>query len=67
MTYGGHHATLEVTILISYKLCDLQDIMPRQMSPLLFPTQSVPGEAEEFPRGGKYSKVVPLPKFLAYL
>ena len=41
--------------------------MPRQRSPLSFPTQPLPKEAEDFPRGGKYPKDVPMAKFLAYL
>ena len=61
------HATPEVTNLTSYNLCDLWDTMPCQRSPLSFLTQLVPGEAEGFPRGGKYPKDLPLPTFLVYL
>ena len=55
------------SLLSSHNLCDLRDTMPRQRSPLSFPTQPLPKEAEDFPRGGKYPKDVPMAKFLAYL
>ena len=32
----------------------------------VLPTQPLPRESEDFPRGGKYPKDVPLPKYLAY-
>ena len=33
----------------------------------VLPTQPLPTETEDFSRGGKYSKDVPLPTFLDYL
>ena len=54
----GHHATPEVTTLISYNFCDLWDTMPCEKSPLSFPTQPIPREAEDFPRGGNHPKDV---------
>ena len=41
-------------------MCDLRDTMPGQISPTLLPT-----EAEGFPRGGSYSKDIPLLTCLA--
>ena len=47
-------------------LCDLRDAMSRHWSPSTFhPT--LPIEAEDFPRGAKYPKDVPLPTFLVFL
>ena len=63
----GHHATSEVTTLISYNLCSLRDTVPRQKSPLSFPTQAVPREVEDFRILCKYHRNVLLPTFLAYL
>ena len=57
----------EVPTPISYNHCGLRDAMPRQNAPVSFPTQPIPRKAEDFPRGGKYSKDVPLPTLLAYL
>ena len=42
--------------------CDLRDAMPRQRSLSL-----IPREAEDFPRGDKRFKHVPLPTYLIYL
>ena len=67
LSLRGHHATPGVTTLISYNSCDLQDTMPRQRSPLSFHAQSILRGAEDFPRGGKYSKDLPLPTSLASL
>ena len=64
---AGHHVISEVITVISYNLCDLQDITPHQRSPLSFSFQLVPRVAQNFPRGGKYSKDVLLPTFLVYL
>ena len=45
---------------------DSQEAMPRHWSPSTsHPT--LPRESEDFSRGGKYAKDVPLPMFLAYL
>ena len=45
---------------------DLRDAMPRQMSRYTYPTP-IPKEAEDFPRGDKHFKHVPLPTYLIYL
>ena len=48
--------------LFSSPTCDLRDTMPRQRSLTLLPK-----EAQDFPRGGNYSKHVPLLTYLAWL
>ena len=40
--------------------------MPRRWSPLLFPTQHLPRETEDFPRGDMYPKQVRLYTYLTY-
>ena len=45
---------------------DLRDAMPRQRSLYTYPTP-IPKEAEDFPRGGKHFKHVPLPTYLICL
>ena len=52
--------------LTAQHLCDFQDIMPHHWSPHTSHL-TLPREAEDFPRGGKYPKDVPLSTFLAYL
>ena len=42
--------------------CDLWDAMPRQR-----PLALIPSEAEDFPRGDKHFKHVPLPTYLICL
>ena len=59
-------ATLGTIHLTVQPLYNLQDAMLRYWSPSAsHPT--LPREAEDFPRGGKYPKDVPLPTFLAYV
>ena len=55
------------TVLLTVQyLCDLRNAMSRHLSPSTsHPT--LPREAEDFLRRGKYPKGVPLPTFLAYL
>ena len=48
-------------------LCDLWDAMPHHWSPLSFPTQPIPREAEDFPMGDKYPKHVHLPTYFGYM
>ena len=47
-------------------LCDLRDAMPHHWSPNTSHSTLL-REAKDFPRGGKYSKNVPLPTLLVYL
>ena len=58
----GRHVTPEVTRCFLTLLEVLQDAMPRQGS-LTF----IPREVEDFPRGDKHFKHVPLPTYLIYL
>ena len=54
-----------LTLTAQY-FCHLLDAMPRHWSPITsHPT--LPREAKKFPRGGKFTKDLPLPTFLAYL
>ena len=58
--------TFDTQALTVQYFCDLQDTMPCHWS-LSTSHPTFPREREHFPRGDKYPKDVPLPKFLAYL
>ena len=58
--------SLVASSLTVQPLYNLRDAMPLHCSPVL-PTQALPKEAEDFPRGGRYFNHVPLLKELIYL
>ena len=54
----------DFTLTPNQHLCYLWDTMPRQWSPGA--SHPLPKEAEDFPRGEKYFRHMPLPTYLIY-
>ena len=60
------YTTLGTPYLTEQPLSDLQHTMPHHWSPSASHPTCL-SDAEDFPRGGKYSKHMSQPRFLAYL
>ena len=55
----GKAAQSSLSLAAQHK-CDLRDAMPLHWSPSILPSQPLPREEEDFLRGGKYPKDVPM-------